>query len=56
MTKIEVTVVESKDKESCNITVHKIKEYRSSTKGEITTGNFIKGLIDNVITQTVKGN
>lgn len=56
MVKIEVTVVENKDEESCKVTVNKLKEYRSTTKQEKTTGNYIKALIDNVLQNTSKGN
>lgn len=56
MVKIEVAVVENKEKDSCKITVHKIKEYTTTTKAEKTTGNYIKGLIDNVLQSVTKGN
>lgn len=56
MTKIEVTVVENKNQDSVNITVHKLKEYKTTTKGERTTGNYIKTLIDNVLSKQTKGN
>ena len=56
MTKIEITVVENKDEESCKITVNKVKQYRTTTKQEITTSNYVKALIDNVLSTTTKGN
>ena len=55
MVKIEVDVIENKKEDSCNVTVHKIKEYKTTTKHEKTTGNYIKSLIDNVLQNTTKG-
>lgn len=56
MVKIEVTVVENKNEDSCNVTVHKLKEYKTTNTHEKTTGNYIKTLIDNVLQNTSKGN
>ena len=55
MVKIEVTVIENKNEESCNVTVHKLKEYKTTSTQEKTTGNYIKSLIDNVLQNTSKG-
>lgn len=55
MVKIEVEVIENKSEDACTITVHKLKEYKTTTKHEKTTGNYIKSLIDNVLQNTTKG-
>ena len=54
MVKIEVQVVDS-DSESCEITVKRPKEYKSTTKTEQVTAMVVTNAINNAI-NNLKGN